>query len=204
MESIRILTLNMFLRPPGIHTNISDFKDLRTQILIEEVLNCFDLICLQEVFSTLSSRKALIISEASKRGLPYSHSSPSPNPFNGHFTDGGLLILSRFPILLTDQITYDDSTGPDRLSSKGAIYAKLSICNTPFHVFTTHLQSSYSTLNYAQFMNYRLVRRKQLKQFKSFIDNKLAHHYEPVIIAGDFNIDGKESLKPPLFEVNSK
>lgn len=204
MESIRILTLNMFLRPPGIHTNASDYKDLRTQILIEEVLNSFDLICLQEVFSTLSSRKALIISEASKRGLNYSHSSPCPNPFNGHFTDGGLLILSRFPILSTDQITYEDSTGPDRLSSKGAIYARLSINKSNFHIFTTHLQSSYTTFNYPQFMNYRQVRRKQLKQFKSFVNSKVGLQYEPVIIAGDFNIDGKEELKPPLFEVSFK
>lgn len=204
MDSIRILTLNMFLRPPGIRTNRSDYKDLRTQILIEEVLNSFDIICLQEVFSTLSFRKGLIISEAQKQGFSYSHSSPFPNPFNGHFTDGGLLILSRFPILETDQITYENSTGPDRLSSKGAIYSKLKINHTLFHVFTTHLQSSYYTNKYSDFLNYRIIRRRQLKQLKSFIDSKVGRKYEPVIIAGDFNVDAREELKPAGFEVKFK
>lgn len=47
---IKILTLNLFLRPPGIHTNDSDYKDLRTHVFIDECISAYDIICLQEVF----------------------------------------------------------------------------------------------------------------------------------------------------------
>jgi endonuclease/exonuclease/phosphatase family metal-dependent hydrolase len=198
---IKFLTLNMFLRPPGIKTNSSDFKDLRTRILIESILPQFDLVILQEVFSTLSSRKSLIISESEKLGFLFSQIGPEASPFSGTFTDSGLLVLSRFPILESDEITYEDSMSSDRLSSKGATYSKIQIGSSCIHLFSTHLQSSYTTFDYQEFLRYRMIRRKQLVQLKKFIDLKTAGLNETVLIGGDFNIDGKEIIKPPLFQV---
>ena len=107
-KEIRILTLNLFLRPPGICTNASDHKDLRTSYFLHNISRDFDIICLQEVFSTLSNRKDLIKATAKSQGFLYSYENPRPNPLYGQFTDGGLLILSKLPITECDSITYSN------------------------------------------------------------------------------------------------
>ena len=153
------------------------------------------------MFSTLNCRKNYIKNVASSQGFLYNHESPSPNPLLGHFTDGGLLILSKYPIIEADSITYSSSTGPDKLSSKGSIYVKIEIKGFILHVFTTHMQSSYPTKDYSEYIRYRLIRRLQLQELKNFIDLKTLMKYEPVVIAGDFNVDGRENIKTPKFEV---
>jgi endonuclease/exonuclease/phosphatase family metal-dependent hydrolase len=200
-DSIKILTLNLFLRPPGIHTNKSDYKDLRVLYFLKHFSKEYDIICLQEVFSTLNRRRRHIKQVGKSQGFLYTHEGPNCKIILGELTDGGLLILSKFPILETDTIKYQKSKGPDSLSSKGAIYAKIEIDKKIVHVFTTHLQASYNTDNYDQFIQYRAVRRHQLSQFKDFVDDKTLFRKELVVIAGDFNIDGRETLKSPLFNV---
>lgn len=199
--SIRLLTLNMFLRPPGIKTNSSDFKEIRTQVLVQRIIPEFDVVVLQEVFSTLNSRKGFIVGEARKAGLVYSQEGPAASLFSGSLTDSGLLVLSRYEIVDRDLITFEDSMGPDRLSAKGVIYVKIKTNASPINLFTTHLQSSYTTQSYSDFMKYRQIRRKQLVQLRKFIDIKVQNPNETVIIAGDLNVDGREHIKPPLFQV---
>ena len=111
------------------------------------------------------------------------------------------MILSKYPIIESDYLTYTNSTGPDFMSSKGVIYVKIRIEETYFHIFTTHMQSSYPTKDYVEFLRYRIIRRNQLVEMKNFIDNKIHLSKDPVIITGDFNIDGKESIKSPKFQV---
>ena len=71
-RKLRLLSLNMFLRPTGVADDyaVDDFKDERLDGFISECLNDdFDIVCLQECFSTLNSRKARLIREARKRGF---------------------------------------------------------------------------------------------------------------------------------------
>lgn len=91
---VKLLTYNLFLRPPGIKTNFSDYKDERLEdflALIQE----YDIICLQEVFGTFSSRKERLIKYAIKKGFYYIESSPDPSFFSHFIIDGGLVLLSR-------------------------------------------------------------------------------------------------------------
>jgi len=53
---IRLLTYNMFMRPPPVKTNATDFKDARLDEFVKQLDN-FDIICFQEVFTTLNTRK---------------------------------------------------------------------------------------------------------------------------------------------------
>lgn len=199
---IKILTLNLFLRPPGIHTNSSDYKDLRAQAFIDLFISQYDIVCLQEVFSTMSSRKDLIRNRARSNGFLYSYQGPRPNPLHGHFTDSGLMILSKFQIVENDYMVFDKGMGVDRLSAKGALYAKIKVDQTFLHVFNTHTQASYGTTEYKKFLKYRQLRREQLKEYKDFIDRKVGTSEDPVIITGDFNVDGLECHKAPKFNVN--
>ena len=93
--SLKLLTYNLFLRPPGIKTNFSDYKDDRLEDFLAE-MHEFDIICLQEVFGTLSSRKERLIKKAIKNGFYFVESSPDPSFFSHYLIDGGLVLLSRF------------------------------------------------------------------------------------------------------------
>ncbi|KAJ1921541.1 hypothetical protein H4219_000578 [Mycoemilia scoparia] len=123
---VRVLTQNMFIRPPGIKNNENDYKDERLQFLITEVLNDYDVVCLQEMFEFGSNRRKTLINAAKKLGFEYYVASPSKHVWNIQI-DGGLMILSRFPIVEFDRITYKRGMMSDWLASKGVLYAKIAI-----------------------------------------------------------------------------
>lgn len=103
--SARFLTLNVFLRPPGVTNNWSDYKDERLQYLVRYVLPQYDVVAFQEAFAFASRRKDRLIQQARKMGYNYHVESPRHFPWD-FAADGGLLILSRFPIRQADTIEY--------------------------------------------------------------------------------------------------
>jgi len=123
---IRLLTYNMFMRPPPVKTNATDFKDARLDEFVKQLDN-FDIICFQEVFTTLNTRKQRLISYAQKAGLIYHAVCDAPSLFSGYATDGGLLIVSRFPIVEADFDPYPYGVVSDALSYKGVLYAKIIV-----------------------------------------------------------------------------
>jgi hypothetical protein len=68
--------------------------------------------------------------------------------------DGGLVILSKYPIIECSAMTYLLRNGSDRLANKGVVYARIQVGlskNDYIHVFDTHIQSySYSKTRLAQ------------------------------------------------------
>ena len=66
------------------------------------------------------------------------------------FLDGGLLILSKQPIIEQDSIVYTAGHQIDAWSAKGCIYAKIQVGSSEdcfMHVFNTHLQADYDVQN---------------------------------------------------------
>lgn len=62
------------------------------------------------------------------------------------------------------------------------------------------MQASYPTLVLDDFMKYRRIRRSQITEMCDFMEEKIDKSTDLVILAGDFNIDGREELKPPKFK----
>lgn len=195
LETVQVLCINMFLRPPFIHNNAGDLKDLRTEYFCENILPKYDILCLQEVFGTFNSRKRRIIEAGEAVGLKYCAESPAPNFWRGQLIDGGLLILSRFPITSWEFRSFGYSTFPDSLADKGVLYAQLNIRTHPLHLFTTHTQAVYLTSDPALHRLYRSVTRQHIQFLSDFIAEKLA---SPglIMLAGDLNVDALEHLKP--------
>jgi endonuclease/exonuclease/phosphatase family metal-dependent hydrolase len=181
---VKVLTLNMFLRPPPVKTNLSDHKEARTDYLISNVLDNYDIICLQEVFDLLNDRKERIIQGAIERGLHYYATSPRPSFFSKELIDGGLLVLSRFPIVETDFYGFGNGTLPDLLTYKGVLYCKILINSEPIHVFTTHTQASYDLVDPI----YRQIRKEQISVMRKIISDKLKSPQDFAIFLGDFNV----------------
>jgi endonuclease/exonuclease/phosphatase family metal-dependent hydrolase len=212
-NSIRLLSYNFFLRPPPINNNGSDYKNERLKDFFE-FLREFDIICFQEIFTTLTDRKHQMIREAAKSGLKYHVSSRPPSFFSEYITDSGLLILSRYEILECDYYYYYLNISGDAPSNKGIIYAKININNRYLFLFNTHLQSTYFDESQSNINCTIQVRTKQTEELINFVYNKLMiiprEQIEKglVLIVGDFNIDAhnnqflREKYKLPKYKIS--
>ena len=197
---VRILTYNFFCRPPPIKTNESDYKDARLADFIEKIEN-FDIICFQELFTTLTDRKHKIIREGSKRGLKYYTAPKVPSFFSKYLVDSGLLIISRYPIVDNDFYEYYINISGDAPTAKGVLYAKIEIKkNVYLFLFNTHLQSTYYEDTPENMDSTVQVRTKQTEELINFIYNKLLTIPKneikngKIILLGDFNIDAHDNI----------
>jgi hypothetical protein len=112
-------------------------------------------------------------------------------PDRGHINirqDGGLIILSKYPIIECSAMTYSSSSGSDKLANKGIIYARIQIGPSEgdyIHVFNTHIQShTYSET--------RLAQISELMVFISGIIKSDKEYIRPILVAGDFNISAEK------------
>ncbi|KAJ2777164.1 hypothetical protein H4R18_005294 [Coemansia javaensis] len=198
---VRVLTQNMFMRPPLIKNNKSDWKDARLDFFIEHILPNYQVVCLQEMFEFASSRRSRLVAAAEKLGFRYHVLSERKFVWNAAI-DGGLAILSRLPIVDAETITYQRGIGPDWIAQKGVLYAKIAVAvagadgaepaTTHMHLFTTHTQASYGDV----FITQPDVKRRlaQMHEFHRFLEDVLPRHRapgEPVVLTGDFNVDSR-------------
>lgn len=214
----RLLTYNFFMRPPLVKNNFSDYKEFRLEYFIRNVLKEYDIICLEEMFQFGSSRRTRLLEAARKEGFNYSLTSPCNTVFNLAI-DGGLVMLSRFPIKERDILIYPSGVHSDRyvllinsfyylwffiqililninvsrFSNKGALYAKIELAqNNVIHLFMTHTQASYVSAPPLTDKSV-LVRQEQLSHLRKFIDkctlNALPE--ELIILVGDLNVNSR-------------
>ncbi|KAJ3184784.1 hypothetical protein HDU85_001462 [Gaertneriomyces sp. JEL0708] len=199
MPELRILTLNFFLRPPGIYEPGSkgDWKVERLRLFAETQFANYDIIALQETFSSLSQRKAELVNLAKKHGLVHS-AIGKPQRIWKLRVDAGLLILSRYPVVNVDEWTFQRGTElGDWLAAKGVLYARIQLPSNGtdtaekvsyLHMFTTHYQSTDSKRAIE-------LRHRQFVESKEFIDAMLTRHgrqpHEPVLLVGDLNVDAR-------------
>ena len=198
-ERIRLLTYNFFCRPPPINTNKDDYKDSRLKDFIDQLKN-FDIICFQELFTTLNDRKHRMIREGATQGLKYYLAPKVPSFFSKYLVDSGLLILSRYPIIEHDFYEYFLNVSGDATTNKGVLFTKIEIKKNKFlFLFNTHLQASYFDDTQANIDFTIKVRAKQTEELINFIYNILLKIPQKdvengkIILAGDFNIDAHDN-----------
>jgi len=189
---VKLLSYNIFLRPPLIRNNADDMKNERLQEFMKSQLENYDIICLQEMFSLANYRQQLLLKTAWEKGFPYYAKSVDPHWLSGKFIDAGLVILSKYPILSTDGMIYCAGNQIDSWAAKQVIYAKIQISPTFFiHVFTTHMQASYYDNHESINVINDKARASQVQELADFVKSKTENSPYPVIIAGDFNIDSR-------------
>jgi len=81
---VRLLSYNVFCRPPGIKNNSDDYKDERlNEIMTDEVVGQFDVVAFQELFAFGSSRQQRVLEKARQLGFTHCVTSPKPGFFSG-------------------------------------------------------------------------------------------------------------------------
>ncbi|GJQ12516.1 hypothetical protein GpartN1_g4307.t1 [Galdieria partita] len=191
----RILSYNIFIRPPGVTSNGNDYKDERLVRFLSHMMH-YDIICLQELFTLGSDRWQALTKAARIFGFYYeAHLQRNLFSWLPKIVDGGVTILSKFPIVATDSIFFKRSSYStiDCIVAKGVLYAKVEL---PFmeprylHLFSTHLQAGDEPLE--EMMRIKL---NQLEQAREFIYSKLnSEMKELVVFCGDLNVNGRTSV----------
>ncbi|PRH80321.1 sphingomyelin phosphodiesterase [Streptomyces solincola] len=100
--------------------------------------------------------------------------------------DGGVTVLSKWPIVRKEQYVYKDACGSDWYSNKGFVYAVLDVRGSRVHVVGTHAQSTDPGCSAGEAA---AVRSRQFKAMDAFLDAKRIPASEQVLVAGDFNVD---------------
>ncbi|EFP95457.1 sphingomyelin phosphodiesterase [Vibrio caribbeanicus] len=169
-HALRIATYNLWMIP-SVSLDISE----RATIL-DHTLSGYDVLTLQEAFS--SDRDALFDALSGE----YFYRTDVVGGDSMALYDGGVVTLSRYPILETDSIVFEHCSGTDCYADKGIVYTKIDKLGQIYHIFNTHL-ASFST------PAAKRLRRLQLGLLRTFMLTKEIPQDEAVIFAGDFNID---------------
>ncbi|MEU2155121.1 sphingomyelin phosphodiesterase [Streptomyces sp. NPDC019396] len=194
--SMKVLTYNAFLFSKTLYPNWGQDHRARA-IPAASFFQGQDVVVLQEVFDNSSSEALMRNASAqypyqtpvlgrSKSGWDAtggSYSSLTPE-------DGGVTVLSKWPILRKEQYVYKDACGADWWSNKGFVYVVLNVNGAKVHVVGTHAQSTDPGCGSGEAA---MMRSRQFKAMDAFLDAKNIPTSEQVIVAGDFNVDSRTS-----------
>ncbi|MFE0192828.1 sphingomyelin phosphodiesterase [Streptomyces sp. NPDC058989] len=189
---LKVLTYNAFLMSKNLYPNWG--QGHRAQAIADaDFFQGHDVVVLQEAFDN-SSSDAL----KSRAAAQYPHQTPVVgrskdgwDATGGAYSattpeDGGVTLLSKWPVLRKEQYVYKDACGSDSLSNKGFVYAVLDVDGAKVHVVGTHTQSTDSGCGAGEAA---ADRAKQLKEMDAFLDAKHIPADEEVMVAGDLNVD---------------
>jgi endonuclease/exonuclease/phosphatase family metal-dependent hydrolase len=167
-----VLTYNVFMRSPAwVFRDDHDWRASR----IPQFLQGYDAVVLEEAFSE-SHRVSMLT--ALQAEYPYNSGILGTDGLSS--LNGGVIILSRWPILKRAQTVFSDCEGSDCLVKKGVQYIAVEKNGLKVHVFGLHLQAQ---------KEYATSRQAQFPQIKQFIEEQNIPQSELLLVAGDFNVD---------------
>lgn len=187
-----VLSYNAILFSKIIYPNLG--QDHRAEEIPKaDFFQGHDIVVLQELYSNGPADTLLAGAEAQ-----YPHQTPvlgrsqdawdatGGAPSAAALENGGVAVLSTWPITRQEQYVYADGCGIDALADKGFVYVELDVEGTPVHVVGTHTQSDDSLCGDGEPAE---VRGKQFRELDAFLDAKNLPADEQVTVAGDFNVD---------------
>lgn len=195
-SGLRILAANVMMLPPPLD---SYDNAQRAELLADaDYLSGSDVVVLSEAFDNGPS-------EALKNGLSARYPYQTPvlarsdvgwdatlgdyKPFWGE--DGGITILSRWPITRRVQYIYQPGCGADFLAQKGFVYVRLDVRGKAVHLVGTHVQADdqFCAGLAGPLGSSAAIREAQFTAIDTFLDSLRIPAREPVFVAGDLNVD---------------
>ena len=173
---MRLLTINLFMRPV-VNTNGTDHKEGRLKYFADHYMKDYDIICFQELFDWMSTRKQRMILEAKKAGLTYHAFSPGPKYFSTYCCDAGLLTVSRYPITKSAYTPFKfPPVGDDGIAMKGVLYTEIDMSEMGgdrLHLFHSHFQASYYGKGIPLYVETFVARYEQVKEMYNFVHKQI-------------------------------
>ncbi|GJF31585.1 sphingomyelin phosphodiesterase [Kitasatospora sp. NE20-6] len=201
VPALDVLSYNVFLMSTSLYPNWGQSHRAEA-IAAAGFFQGHDVVVLQEAFDNAASDALAARASAAYpfRTPVVGRSTSGWDATSGSYgsatpEDGGVMLLSRWPILRKEQYVFQDACGADRWSNKGFVHAVLDVNGVRTHVVGTHLQSTDSGCGSGEAA---AVRAAQLTAMRAFLDAGHIPADEPVVVAGDLNIDAHGSEYPAL------
>jgi len=194
---VSVMVYNVWFMPPvvtgflGPLTGMSLRKKTRAAKLAPAIAELkSDVVILAEAFCPTST--AILVSALKSKGYPFDSpvvgchgtrwqsASDHVKPLNG-----GVLAVSAHPIEAAFCRTFSDQglvVGEDLLADKGVLYVRIRKQGRPVHIFASHT-GAWDTDSATQ------ARFSQLESIRKWIDELSIPSSDPVIIAGDLNVN---------------
>ncbi|KYN84097.1 phospholipase [Vibrio cidicii] len=169
-NTLKMMTYNIWALP-GVASHIGD----RFSIIPDHVKG-YDVLALQEVFA---SGRSAFLRELAKE-YPYQSKMLDKDGINIY--DGGVVIVSRYPIVNQAQYVFPDCSGTDCFADKGVNYVEVIKNGQAYHVFATHT-ASFDTDTAREY------RQRQFKQIRALAQSLNIPANETVVYSGDFNVN---------------
>ncbi|MEU3917496.1 sphingomyelin phosphodiesterase [Streptomyces sp. NPDC029004] len=191
---LKVLTYNTFLFSKTLYPNWG--QDHRAAAIpATSFFQGKDVVVVQEAFDNSSSDA---LKQKAAAQYPYQtpvmgRSKDGWDATGGSYSattpeDGGVAILSKWPIVRKEQYVYKDACGADWWSNKGFVYVVLNVNGTKVHVVGTHAQSTDPGCDAGEAAQMRSL---QFRAIDAFLDGKNIPASEQVLVAGDFNVDSR-------------
>ncbi|MEI5905875.1 sphingomyelin phosphodiesterase [Bacillus spongiae] len=189
-NDFKLLQHNVYLLP----TYITSWGQAERAKLIGEAdyMKDQDAIILNELFDNSASEVLLSkLKEEYPNQTPVSGRSKSGwDETLGYYSnfvpeDGGVAIVSKWPIVEKVQYVYENGCGADYFANKGFVYAKIQKNNQFYHIIGTHAQADDTGCGSGEDAE---IRESQFQEIRDFVDGKNIPLDEVVFIGGDFNV----------------
>lgn len=192
--ALKVLTYNVFLMSKNLYPNWG--QDHRAaEIPKTAFFHGNDVVVLQEAFDNSASNalKSTAAAEYPYQTPVVGRSKDGWDATGGAYSsttpeDGGVTVLSKWPIVHKEQYVYKDACGADWWSNKGFAYVVLDVNGTRVHVVGTHAQSTDPGCGAGEAA---AMRSRQFKAVDAFLDAKNIPADEEVLLAGDLNVDSR-------------
>ncbi|GAA4420406.1 sphingomyelin phosphodiesterase [Actinokineospora soli] len=187
-ENPKIAAYNVFMLSRNLYPN---WGQVTRADLIDSsgVLAGQDVVVLNELFDNTASDRLL-------RNLADTHPHQTPvlgrsrigwDATQGAYSDstpedGGVSVVSRWPITRKVQHVYRDACGAEVMANKGFVYVRIAAPSGPLHVVGTHAQAEDSSCGTAP----GVIRARQRAEVRAFLATLPTT--EPVYVAGDLNV----------------
>ena len=171
-DTLKVLTYNIYALPLVASDIGSRLAELPAAV------KGYDVLFLQEAFS--SDSPAMLRALADE--YPY-QTEILRAPLSGiNVYNGGVVIVSRYPLGQVDYVVYPDCTGTDCFADKGFIYAEVIKHGQGYHLVNTHAASFDTDAA-------RQMRQSQFKLMQQHIAAGFIPPSDAVIYGGDFNVN---------------
>ncbi|MFI9004184.1 sphingomyelin phosphodiesterase [Streptomyces sp. NPDC053541] len=191
---LKVLTYNVFLFSKSLYPNWGQDHRAAT-IPTTSFFRGNDVVVLQEAFDNAASDalKAKAAAEYPYQTPVVGRSKSGWDATGGAYStttpeDGGVTLLSKWPVLRKEQYVYKDACGADWYSNKGFVYAVLDVNGSKVHVVGTHAQSTDPGCSAGEAAQ---MRSRQFRTIDAFLDAKNIPAGEQVLVAGDMNVDSR-------------
>jgi endonuclease/exonuclease/phosphatase family metal-dependent hydrolase len=188
-QQLRVLTLNCCLLPPLLYQSPgADNREQRAQ-LIKRLVQRYDVVLLQEVFSCQWSSKWRDVLQQ----VPGMSSLTTVRGV-GKVTDSGLVLLSRYPILEGRFLRFHSKGFTNAVVDRGFLYAAIQVGSKKIHLVDTHLNPNECHYGFLSAQEYRRRQLDEIQTFRAGSGDKDGRW----IIGGDFNDSTTVSKLSPM------